>query len=109
MGPFRYAEIEAGIIDADEYVGTKRSDIVFTKAKITKDSRQILDDLCKAHEGQFTIMFYQGGAGCLHLIASPAANDGLLVLLAQGGYQIASMKIAGGLARYDIIAHGLIE
>ena len=59
----------------------------------------------KPHIGKLAIMANQGATLRLHLLASEETELSLRILFFESCHQVAGMKVATGLACYEVILH----
>lgn len=100
-----YFQVEAGIIDQNQGIGTISCQIVLAQSYIFQDLPKVQSNLYKTHISHFAIMTHKRPSHLLHGISSPKAEFGLRIALANGPHEIGGMQVARCFAGYQIIFH----
>ena len=100
-----YFQVEAGIIDQNQDIGTISCQIVLAQSYIFQDLPKVQCHLHKTHIGHFAIMAHKRPADLLHGISPPKAEFGLRVALANGTHKIGCMQVARCFTGNQIIFH----
>ena len=83
MGKLGYLEVEAGIVDEDDYIRVPCKDILLAELYIVKEFPGLHQDFHKSHDRTFLVVLYQaflaGFAHCQHQVASPETDFRLRV------------------------------
>ena len=98
-------EVEAGIVYTDNHVGLETCNVAFAETDVAQHSREVHDHLDEAHEGQIADVTHGRATLGGHRIATPEAELGLWVTLAQGTHEHGAIHVARSLACYDIVFH----
>ena len=102
---FSNLQVEAWIIDKNHTIGLPFGDIELTHLHVPKNRRKVQQYGNEAHISQLTIMFDAGTTNGCHQIAAKETELCVGVNFFQRLHQVGCMKVARGLACYEIVFH----
>ena len=100
-----YLKIEPRIIYQYQHVRLPRFDVVLASVHIAEYSTQMQQYRDKAHVSQFAIMLYARSAYGSHQIATEETEFSFRIFRHQRLHKVRCVKVARGLAYYQIIFH----
>ena len=99
------AEVEAGIVDGDDYIGAPGTDVVTAEAHVAGDGTCVEHDGDDAHVGHLAVVHDARPSDSAHEITAEEAELRLRVFVTQRRHQVRGVQVAGGFAGNEVVFH----
>ena len=99
------AEVEAGIVDGDNYVGAPGTDVVAAEAHVAGDDTRVEHHGDDAHVGHLAVVHDACPPDGAHEVAAEEAELRLRIFVAQRRHQVRGVQVAGCFAGNEVVFH----